>query len=178
MSILLEKYKAIALDLKKKYNYRNIMEVPKLLKIVLNRGLGKAVENKKLLETSLKEFEKITGQKPVKTLAKKSISNFKTREGYVIGCKVTLRGKIMYDFLHKLIHVALPRVRDFQGLSIKSFDGRGNYSIGIKEQIIFPEIDYNIIDSIFGLDICIVTSSKTDDEAKMLLKSFKFPFKK
>jgi len=154
------------------------MEVPKLKKITINMGLGSAVNDKKILESAQSELTQITGQKAVLTYAKKSIANFKLREGMPIGCKVTLRKEKMYEFLDRLITIAIPRIRDFRGFSRKSFDGRGNYTMGIKEQIIFPEIDYEKIDSIRGLDISITTSAKNDDEARMLLEEFNFPFRR
>ena len=154
------------------------MEVPKLKKITINMGLGSAVNDKKILESAQSELTQITGQKAVLTYAKKSIANFKLREGMPIGCKVTLRKEKMYEFLDRLITIAIPRIRDFRGFSRKSFDGRGNYTMGIKEQIIFPEIDYEKIDSISGLDISITTSATNDDEARMLLEEFNFPFRR
>ncbi len=178
MSRLYEKYrKEIISALKKDREYPNVMAVPKVTKIVLNMGVGKAIENKKLLDVAVDELSMIAGQRAVKTKARKSISNFKIREGYQIGCKVTLRGKRMYEFLDRLVNVALPRVRDFKGISGKSFDGRGNYSLGIKEQIIFPEIDYDKVERIWGLDVTIVTTAKTDEEARALLKYFGMPFR-
>ncbi|MDH4127694.1 MAG: 50S ribosomal protein L5 [Spirochaetota bacterium] len=178
MARLLEKYrKEIISALQKERNYKNVMQVPKLTKIVLNIGVGKAIENKKLLDTAVEELTTITGQRAVKTISKKSISNFKLRDGMAIGCKVTLRGKRMYEFLDRLVNIALPRVRDFKGISGKAFDGRGNYSLGIKEQIIFPEINFDKVERISGMDITIVTSAKSDDEAKSLLKYFGIPFK-
>jgi len=179
MARLYEKYKnEIVPSLKKERNYSSIMGIPRISKIVLNMGVGKAIENKKLLETAVEEMTRIAGQKAVKTKAKKSISNFKLREGYEIGCKVTLRGKRMYEFLDRLLNVALPRVRDFRGISPKSFDGRGNYTLGLKEQIIFPEIDYDKVDRIIGMDITIVTTAKSDEESRALLTHFGMPFKK
>ena len=157
--------------------YTSPMEVPRLKKITLNMGLGAAVDDKKLLETGVEELTQISGQKAVYTYAKKSIANFKLREGMPIGCKVTLRKEKMYDFFEKLIKISLPRVRDFRGLSQKSFDGRGNYTLGIKEHIIFPEIDFDRIDKIKGLDITITTTAKNDQEALELFKQFNFPFK-
>jgi large subunit ribosomal protein L5 len=175
---LYTKYKKeIIAALIKEKDYKNVMAVPKLVKIAVNVGIGKAIDNKKLLDMAVSDLSTIIGQRPVKTAARKSISNFKLREGYKIGCKVTLRGKIMYEFLDKLVSIALPRVRDFKGLSGKSFDGRGNYSLGIKEQIIFPEINYDKVENIYGMDISIVTTAKSDDEAKALLKYFGVPFK-
>jgi large subunit ribosomal protein L5 len=162
----------------KKFEYKNVMEVPKLNKIVINMGVGEAKENAKLLETAVKDLEIIAGQKPVITKAKKSIANFKLREGMSIGCKVTLRGERMYDFADRLINLALPRVRDFRGVNPNAFDGRGNYALGIKEQLIFPEIDYDKVDKVRGMDIIIVTTAKTDEEARELLTGFGMPFRK
>ena len=162
----------------KKFGYKNIMEVPKLDKIVINMGVGEAKENSKILETAVKELETIAGQKVVTTKAKNSVANFKIREGMPIGCKVTLRGEKMYEFLDRLVNLALPRVRDFRGVSADSFDGRGNYAMGIKEQIIFPEIEYDKIDKVRGMDVIIVTTAKTDEEARELLRLFNMPFKK
>ena len=164
--------------LKEEFGYSNIMQVPKLEKIVLNMGLGEAVQNPKIVEGAAEELTRIAGQKAVVTKAKKSIAGFKLREGMPIGCRVTLRGERMYDFLSKLVNIALPRVRDFRGMSPKWFDGRGNYSLGVKEQIIFPEIDYDKIDKIKGLNITIVTSASTDDEGRALLRLMGMPFKK
>jgi large subunit ribosomal protein L5 len=168
----------IKADLKKDLNLSNIMEVPKIEKIIINMGLGEAVSDNKILKSAEAELMQITGQKPVLTKAKKSIATFKLREGMPIGCKVTLRKEKMYEFLDRLINIALPRVRDFRGLSLKSFDGRGNYNFGLKEQIIFPEISYDKISSILGMDIAIVTSAKTDEACKQLLTKFNFPFRK
>ncbi len=162
----------------KKFNYQNPMEVPKLDKIVINMGVGEAKENPKALEGAVNDLTIISGQKPVITKAKKSIANFKLREGMQIGCKVTLRGDKMYDFADRLISLALPRVRDFRGVSAHSFDGRGNYALGIKEQLIFPEISYDKIDKVRGMDIIFVTTAKTDEEAKELLAQFGMPFVK
>jgi large subunit ribosomal protein L5 len=164
--------------LKEEFGYKNGMQVPKVEKIVLNMGLGEAVQNPKIVEGAAEELTRIAGQKAVVTKAKKSIATFKLREGMPIGCRVTLRGDRMYDFLSKLVNVALPRVRDFRGLSPKMFDGRGNFSMGIKEQIIFPEIDYDKIDKIKGLNITIVTSAKTDEEGRYLLRELGMPLKK
>jgi len=164
--------------MKKKFGYKNDMEVPKLDKIVINMGLGEARDNPKVLESAAKDLETITGQKPVITKAKKSIANFKIRQGMSIGCKVTLRGERMYDFADRLINLALPRVRDFRGVSPDSFDGRGNYALGIKEQLIFPEIDYDKVDKVRGMDIIFVTTAKTDEEARELLSGFGMPFRK
>lgn len=163
--------------LKEKFNYKNPMEIPKITKIVVNMGLGEAIHNIKIIDSAVEELKQIAGQQPVVTRAKKSIAAFKLREGMPIGCMVTLRKKRMYDFLNKLINVALPRVRDFRGISGKAFDGSGNYSLGIKEQLIFPEIDYDKIDKIKGLNISIVTSAKTNEEGKELLKLMGMPFK-
>ena len=162
----------------KKFGYKNVMEVPKLDKIVLNMGVGEAKDNAKLLETAVRDMEIITGQKAVVTKAKNSVANFKIREGMPIGCKVTLRGEKMYDFLDRLVNLALPRVRDFRGINPKSFDGRGNYALGIKEQLIFPEIEYDKVDKVRGMDIIMVTTAKTDEEARELLTQFGMPFAK
>lgn len=161
----------------KEFNYQNIMEVPRLKQVVLNMGLGEAIQNIKILDNAVEELALIAGQKPVITRAKKSIASFKLRENMPIGCMVTLRRDRMYEFLDKLIHVALPRVRDFRGVSLKSFDGRGNYTLGIREHIIFPEINYDKIDKIKGLNITVVTSSKTDEEGRSLLKLLGMPFR-
>ena len=162
----------------KKFGYKNVMEVPKLDKIVVNIGVGEAKENAKVLESAVRDLEIITGQKPIVTKAKKSIANFKIREGMSIGCKVTLRGEKMYDFLDRLVNLALPRVRDFRGVNPNSFDGRGNYSLGIKEQLIFPEIEYDKVDKVRGMDVICVTTAKTDEEARELLRLFNMPFAK
>ncbi len=162
----------------KKFNYKNKMEVPKLVKIVINMGVGEAKENAKVLESASKDMEIISGQKPVITKAKKSIANFKIREGVSIGCKVTLRGDKMYKFADRLINLALPRVRDFRGVNPNAFDGRGNYALGIKEQLIFPEIEYDKVDKVRGMDVIFVTTAKTDEEARELLRLFGMPFKK
>ena len=162
----------------KKFSYNNVMEVPKLDKIVVNIGVGEAKENAKLLDSAVSDLEKITGQKAIVTKAKKSIANFKLREGMAIGCKVTLRGDKMYDFADRLINLALPRVRDFRGINPNSFDGRGNYALGIKEQLIFPEIEYDKIDKVRGMDIVFVTTAQTDEEARELLTLFGMPFAK
>ena len=162
----------------KKFGYKNVMEVPKLDKIVVNMGVGEAKENAKVLESAVKDMETITGQKAVITKAKKAIANFKIREGMQIGCKVTLRGDRMYDFLDRLVNLALPRVRDFRGVNPNAFDGRGNYALGIKEQIIFPEIEYDKIDKVRGMDVIIVTTAKTDEEARELLTQFGMPYQK
>jgi len=169
-------------DIKKqmmdKFGYKNEMEIPKLEKIVINMGVGEAKENAKLLDAAVADMTAIAGQKPVITKAKNSIANFKIREGQGIGCKVTLRGERMYDFLDRLVNLALPRVRDFRGVNADSFDGRGNYALGIKEQIIFPEIEYDKVDKIRGMDIIVVTTAKTDEEARELLRFFGMPFAK
>ena len=162
--------------LQKQFNYQNVMMIPRLDKIVVNVGLGEAVQNAKALDAAVGDIAAITAQKPVVTRAKKSIATFKIREGMPIGCKVTLRGERMWDFLEKLMYVALPRVRDFRGVSPKAFDGRGNYALGLKEQLIFPEIDYDKVDKIRGMDIIVVTTAKTDEEAKALLKGLGMPF--
>ena len=162
----------------KKFGYKNIMEVPKLEKIVVNMGVGEAKDNAKVLDSALSDLERITGQKPVVTKAKKSVANFKLREGMSIGCKVTLRGEKMYEFADRLINLALPRVRDFRGVNPNAFDGRGNYALGIKEQLIFPEIEYDTIDKIRGMDVIFVTTAKTDEEARELLGYFNMPFAK
>ncbi len=160
----------------KKFGYKNVMEVPKLNKIVINMGVGEAKENAKVLESALGDLETITGQKAVITKAKKSVANFKIREGMSIGAKVTLRGERMYEFLDRLVNLALPRVRDFRGVNPNAFDGRGNYALGIKEQLIFPEIEYDKVDKIRGMDVIIVTTAKTDEEARELLVQFGMPF--
>ena len=174
---LVEKYSnEIAPAMNKKFNYDSVMEIPKIDKIVLNMGVGDAVSNAKNLDEAVEELTLISGQKPLITKAKKSIANFRLREGMSIGAKVTLRGDRMYDFLYKLINVSLPRVRDFRGISSRSFDGRGNYTLGIKEQLIFPEIDYDKVNRVRGLDVVIVTTAKTDEEARELLTEFGMPF--
>ena len=162
----------------KKFGYKNIMEVPKLDKIVINMGVGEAKENAKILESAMKDLEIIAGQKPITTKAKNSIANFKIREGMPIGCKVTLRGEKMYEFLDRLVNLALPRVRDFRGVNPNAFDGRGNYALGIKEQLIFPEIEYDKVDKVRGMDIIFVTTANTDEEARELLTQFNMPFAK
>lgn len=178
MARLKEFYKNdIVTKMMKRFNYSNIMEVPKVTKITLNMGVGEAVGDKKVMNFAVDDLTRITGQKPVITKAKKSLAGFKIREGWPIGCKVTLRHDRMYEFLDRLISITLPRVRDFRGLNPKSFDGTGNYSMGIQEQIVFPEIDYDKIDCIRGLDICITTSAKTNEEAKALLEAFNLPLK-
>lgn len=176
---LKEKYRNEAIPaLMKEFSYKNIMQVPKVEKVVLNVGLGEAVQNIKLLEAAQKELAMITGQKAVSTKAKKSIATFKLRQGMPIGCKVTLRGERMYGFLDKLISTALPRIRDFKGVSGKAFDGMGNYTLGVKEQIIFPEIDYDKVELVHGMDITICTSAKTNEESKELLRHLGMPFRK
>jgi large subunit ribosomal protein L5 len=167
----------IVAEMTKKFGYKNRLEVPKLDKIVINMGVGEATQDKKKVETAAAELQQIAGQKPVITKAKKSIAQFKLREGMPIGCKVTLRRERMYEFLDRLVTIALPRVRDFRGLNAKSFDGRGNYAMGLKEQIIFPEIIYDQIDQVWGMDIIVCTTAETDDEARALLKAFNFPFR-
>ena len=164
-------------DLVKKFGYKSVMQVPRISKITLNMGVGEAVADKKIIELAVGDLTKIAGQKPVITKARKAIAGFKIRQGYPIGAMVTLRGQAMYEFLDRFVTVALPRVRDFRGVSGRAFDGRGNYNIGVKEQIIFPEIDYDKIDALRGLNISITTTAKTDDEAKALLASFKFQFR-
>lgn len=179
MSRLKEKYqKEITPALMSKFEYKSVMQVPKLEKIVVNMGVGDAVQNAKALDTAVEELAMIAGQKPVVTKAKKSIAGFRLREGMAIGCKVTLRGERMYEFLDKLIAVSLPRVRDFRGISKKAFDGRGNYTLGVKEQLIFPEIDYDKVNKVRGMDIVIVTTANTDEEARELLGQFGMPFQK
>lgn len=163
--------------LREKFGYKNVMEVPKLVKVTLNMGVGEAAQDKKVVEAAVAELTAIAGQKPVITRARKSVASFKIREGWPIGCKVTLRGKSMDAFLWRLIHVAIPRIRDFRGLNKNSFDGRGNYTFGVKETIMFPEIDFDKVDKVRGMDICITTTAKTDDEALALLKSLKFPIR-
>ena len=177
MSRLKEQYQNEIVDaMIKKFGYKNIMEVPKLDKVVINMGVGEAKDNAKLLESAIADMEKIAGQKAVVTRAKNSVANFKIREGMPIGCKVTLRGAKMFEFADKLMSIALPRVRDFRGVSDKAFDGRGNYSLGIKEQLIFPEIEYDKIDKVRGMDIIFVTTAKTDEEARELLRFLGMPF--
>ena len=179
MSRLKDVYKdEIVEAMTKKFGYKNVMEVPKLDKIVINMGVGEAKENAKALESAVKDLEIISGQKVVTTKAKKAVANFKIREGMSIGCKVTLRGEKMYEFLDRLVNLALPRVRDFRGVKANAFDGRGNYTLGIKEQLIFPEIEYDKVDKVRGMDICFVTTAKTDEEARELLKLFNMPFQK
>jgi large subunit ribosomal protein L5 len=167
----------LAPKLKEELGLSNVMEVPRITKITINMGVGEALGDKKALENALADLEKIAGQKPVVTKARKSIAGFKVREGWPIGCKVTLRRERMYEFLERLISISIPRIRDFRGMSAKSFDGRGNYAMGVNEQIIFPEIDYDKVDKLRGLDIAITTTARTDDEGRALLKAFNFPFK-
>ena len=179
MSRLKNLYKDEIVDaMIKKFGYKNIMEVPKLDKIVINMGVGEAKENAKVLDSAVKDLETITGQKVVLTRAKNSVANFKIREGMPIGCKTTLRGEKMYDFMDRLVNLALPRVRDFRGVSADSFDGRGNYALGVKEQLIFPEIEYDKVEKVRGMDVIVVTTAKTDEEARELLRLFGMPFAK
>jgi len=179
MSSMKDVYKeSVVPALHEQFSYSNVMQVPRIQKITLNMGVGEAVGDKKQLDNALADLEKLSGQKPVATKARKSVAGFKIREGFPIGCKVTLRGERMWDFFDRLVQIAIPRVRDFRGLSPKSFDGRGNYSMGVREQIIFPEIDYDKVDKIRGLDITITTSAETDEEGRALLSEFGFPFKK
>jgi len=176
---LKDMYKSeVVAGMTKKFGYKNVMEVPKINKIVINMGVGEAKDNAKVLDTAIKDLEIIAGQKPVITKARKSIANFKLREGMAIGCKVTLRGEKMYEFADRLINLALPRVRDFRGVNPNAFDGRGNYSLGIKEQLIFPEIEYDKVDKVRGMDIIFVTTANTDEEARELLTQFGMPFRK
>ncbi len=178
MARLQQLYKdQIVSQLKERFGYKSVMEVPRITKITLNMGVGEAVGDKKVMESAVADMVKIAGQKPVVTKARKSVAGFKIREGWPIGCKVTLRSDRMYEFLDRLINVSIPRIRDFRGLNGKAFDGRGNYSMGVKEQIIFPEIDYDKIDALRGMDIVITTTAKTDEEGRALLESFNFPFK-
>jgi len=178
MARLQEKYRdTITKQLMDQFGYKSVMEVPHIEKITLNMGVGEAIADKKVMEHAVSDMTQISGQKPIVTIARKSVAGFKVREGYPIGCKVTLRAERMYEFLDRLISISIPRIRDFRGLSPKSFDGRGNYSMGVKEQIMFPEIDYDKIDELRGMDITFTTSAKTDDEGRALLKAFNFPFK-
>ena len=178
MSRLQTYYKeTVVPELLKQFNYKNIMEVPKVTKITLNMGVGEAVGDKKVMERAVGDMTAIAGQKPIVNLARKSVASFKIRDGWPVGCKVTLRRERMYEFMDRLVNVSIPRIRDFRGLNRKSFDGRGNFSMGVKEQIMFPEIDYDKIDTIRGMDITITTTAKTDDEARALLKAFNFPFR-
>ena len=167
----------IAGELQSKFGYKSAMEIPKITKITINMGVGEAIGDKKIMQNAVADLEKISGQKPVVTKARKSIAGFKVREGWPVGCKVTLRRERMYEFLDRLIAIAIPRIRDFRGLNGKAFDGQGNYNMGVTEQIIFPEIDYDKIDALRGMDINIATTAKTDEEAKALLEGFSFPFK-
>ncbi|MDQ6953968.1 MAG: 50S ribosomal protein L5 [Mariprofundaceae bacterium] len=179
MARLKEDYKSrVAPALKEQFGYKNPMQIPNVIKIVVNMGVGEAATNSKLMEGALSDMTAITGQKPVTTRARKSISNFKLRDGMPVGCRVTLRGDQMWEFLDRLINVTLPRIRDFRGVSPKAFDGRGNYTLGLKEQIIFPEIDYDKVDKVRGMDITICTTANTNDEGRALLKEFKMPFRK
>ena len=178
MARLFDFYKStVVSELSKRFGYKSVMEVPRITKITLNMGVGEAVADKKVLEHAVSDMTKIAGQKPVVTKSRKSIAGFKIRDGYPIGCMVTLRGPRMFEFLDRLVTVALPRVRDFRGVSGKGFDGRGNYNMGVKEQIIFPEIEYDKIDALRGMNISVTTTAKTDEEARALLGAFKFPFK-
>ena len=178
MARLQEYYKqTVAPELREKFAYKSIMEVPRITKITLNMGVGEAVGDKKVLDHAVGDMTKIAGQKPVVTKARKAIAGFKIREGYPIGCMLTLRGNRMYEFLDRLVTIAMPRIRDFRGISGKGFDGRGNYNVGVKEQIIFPEIEYDKIDALRGMNISITTTANNDEEAKALLAAFKFPFK-
>ncbi len=178
MSRLQQFYKdTVVKKLMDERGYKNVMQVPRIEKITINMGVGEAIGDKKVIENALADMEKISGQKPVTTLARKSVASFKVRDGYPIGCKVTLRKERMYEFLDRLISVAIPRIRDFRGMSSKAFDGRGNYNMGVKEQIIFPEIEYEKIDAIRGMDINITTSASSDEDARALLAAFNFPFK-
>jgi len=177
LSRLREQYQTEIVEaMTKKFGYKNVMQVPKLVKIVVNMGVGEAKDNAKVLDSAVADMQTITGQKAVVTKAKKAVANFKIREGMPIGCKVTLRGERMYEFLDRLVNLALPRVRDFRGVSADSFDGRGNYALGIREQLIFPEIEYDKIDKVRGMDIIVVTTAKTDEEARELLRLFNMPF--
>jgi large subunit ribosomal protein L5 len=178
MARLQEHYRKVVVpELTKRFGYKSVMQVPRLKKVVLNMGVGEAVGDKKIMDNAVGDLTKIAGQKPVVTNARKSIATFKIRKGYPVGCMVTLRGQRMYEFLDRLISIAIPRIRDFRGISSRSFDGRGNFSMGVKEQIIFPEIEYDKIDAIRGMNITIATSAKTDEEARALLSSFSFPFR-
>ncbi|GAC22087.1 50S ribosomal protein L5 [Paraglaciecola arctica] len=179
MAKLHDYYKdTVVAELAKQFNYKSVMQVPRIDKITLNMGLGEAVADKKVLENATAEMQAIAGQKPIVTVARKSVAGFKIREGYPIGCKVTLRGERMWEFFERLVSIAIPRIRDFRGLNPKSFDGRGNFSMGVREQIIFPEIEFDKVDKIRGMDITITTSAQTDAEAHALLSAFNFPFKK
>lgn len=175
----LQKYyqETVVKQLQERFGYKNVMEVPKLVKITINMGVGEAVGDKKIMEHAVGDMTKIAGQKPVVTMARKSVAGFKIREGWPIGCKVTLRRERMYEFLDRLINIAMPRIRDFRGVTPRGFDGRGNYNLGIKEQIIFPEIDYDKVDAVRGMDIAFTTTARTDEEARALLAAFNFPFR-
>lgn len=178
MSRLQELYQAEILpQLQEQFGYRNVLETPRITKVVLNMGVGEAASDKKAMEAAVADMTAISGQKPDVRMARKSVASFKIRDGWPVGCRVTLRGQRMYEFLDRLINIAIPRIRDFRGISAKSFDGRGNYNMGVTEQIIFPEIEYDKIDKIRGLDIAIATTAKTDDEGRALLAAFRFPFK-
>jgi len=178
MARLQEQYKnEVVKDLMKRFSYKSVMQVPRIQKIVLNMGVGEAVGDKKIMDNAVADLTKIAGQKPIVRLARTSIATFKIRKGYPVGCMVTLRGARMYEFLDRLVSIAIPRIRDFRGISGRSFDGRGNFSLGVKEQIIFPEIEYDKIDAVRGLNISIATTAKTDEEAKALLSAFHFPFR-
>jgi large subunit ribosomal protein L5 len=178
MSRLQDYYRqTVVAQLKERFDYANVMQVPRIEKITLNMGVGEAVGDKKVMENAVSDMATIAGQKPIVTKARKSVAGFKIREGWPIGCKVTLRRERMYEFLDRLINIAIPRIRDFRGLSPKAFDGRGNYSLGVREQIIFPEVDYDKIDTIRGLDITITTNARTDEEGRALLAAFNFPFR-
>ncbi len=178
MARLQDYYKeTVVPELLKKFGYKSVMEIPRITKITLNMGVGEAIGDKKILDHAVSDMTKIAGQKPVVTKARKAIAGFKIREGYPIGCMLTLRGNRMYEFLDRLVTIAMPRIRDFRGISGKGFDGRGNYNVGVKEQIIFPEVEYDKIDAVRGMNISITTSAKNDEEAKALLAEFKFPFK-
>ena len=179
MAKLHEVYKdKVVAELQEKFGFSSVMQVPQIEKIKLNMGVGEALADKKILDNAVADLEAISGQKPLITKARKSVAGFKVREGYPIGCKVTLRGERMWDFFERLVSIAIPRIRDFRGVSAKSFDGRGNYSMGVREQIIFPEIDYDKVDRVRGMDITITTSAKSDEEGRALLEAFNFPFKK
>lgn len=179
MPIMKELYKSeVVPALQKEFAYKNVMQVPRIQKITLNMGVGEAVGDKKQIENAIADLERLAGQKAVMTKARRSVAGFKIREGFPIGCKVTLRGERMWDFFDRLVHIAVPRIRDFRGLNHRSFDGRGNYSMGVREQIIFPEIEYDKVDKIRGLDITITTTAETDEEGRALLSAFSFPFRK
>ncbi len=178
MARLQEHYRSTVVpELTKRFGYKSVMEVPRLQKIVLNMGVGEAVGDKKIMDNAVADLQKIAGQKPMVTVARKSIATFKIRQGYPVGCMVTLRGQRMFEFLDRLVAIAIPRIRDFRGIPARSFDGRGNFNMGVKEQIIFPEIEYDKIDALRGMNITIATTAKTDDEARALLSAFNFPFR-